>query len=201
MVGFRRTRWLRPLAACERPHRSAASVRLSRSAAGDSSSRSWAPARSRLAQRPRRHRRSRSAAGGGRRHQEVWERVAAGAAAERSPSGLKPRLGKLTLRPDLQRRASSEGLPAEFMQLSIAPGRYAVFGHCRSHFVDRAHLDGHIRNLVAKIRFRASARTELRMLLRGVRPRYSDKQRRNLDSDQSIALRIWCVGLLSAALV
>jgi hypothetical protein len=55
--------------------------------------------------------------------------VAAGAVAERSPSGLKPRLGKLTLRPDLQRRASSEGLPAEFMQLSIAPGRYAVFGH------------------------------------------------------------------------
>jgi AraC family transcriptional regulator len=25
--------------------------------------------------------------------------------------------------------SSSEGLPAEFMHLSIAPGRYAVFGH------------------------------------------------------------------------
>ena len=49
LVGFRRARWLRHLAACERSHRSAASVRLSRSAAGDPSGRSLASARSRLA--------------------------------------------------------------------------------------------------------------------------------------------------------
>ena len=58
LVGFRRARWLRPLATCERPHRSAASVQLSRSAAGDPSGRSLASARSRLAVGARRHRRS-----------------------------------------------------------------------------------------------------------------------------------------------
>jgi hypothetical protein len=52
--GFPRTRWLRPLTACERPHRSAASVRLRRSAAGDPSGRSLASALSRLAARGRR---------------------------------------------------------------------------------------------------------------------------------------------------
>jgi hypothetical protein len=91
LVGFRRTRWLRPLAACERPHRSAASVRLSRPAAGDPYGRSLASARSRLAVgglAPSAL--SRLAAGGRRRPQEAWERMAAGAAAERSPSGLKP---------------------------------------------------------------------------------------------------------------
>jgi hypothetical protein len=60
LVGFRRTRWLRPLTACERPHRSAASVRLRRSAAGDPSGRSVASALSRLAaggrRRPQAHR-------------------------------------------------------------------------------------------------------------------------------------------------
>ena len=95
-VGFRRPRWLRPVAAaCERPHRSAASFQLSRSAAGDPSGRSLASARSRSAAGgPAPSARSRSAAEGRRRRQEAWERAAAGAAAERSPSGLKPPPGR-----------------------------------------------------------------------------------------------------------
>ena len=56
MGGFRGTRWLRPLAARKRPHRSAASVRLSRSATGDPPGCSLASAR--LALEARRHRRS-----------------------------------------------------------------------------------------------------------------------------------------------
>jgi len=57
------------------------------------SGRSLASARSRLvAGGPAPSALSRLAAGGRRRPQEAWERVAAGAAAERSPSGLSSRL-------------------------------------------------------------------------------------------------------------
>jgi hypothetical protein len=83
----------RALAACERPHRSAAPVRLSRSAAGDPSGGSFASAHRRLAVGLAPSALSRSAAGGSRRPQEAWQRVPAGATAKRSPCEFKPALG------------------------------------------------------------------------------------------------------------
>jgi hypothetical protein len=95
LVGFRRPRWLRPLAAYERPHRSAVSVRLSRSAAGNPSGLSLASGRGRpAAGGPALSALSRSAAGGRRCLPEPWERAAA--EPDRRP-GLSPRQGLQTL--------------------------------------------------------------------------------------------------------
>jgi hypothetical protein len=105
LVGFRRPRWLRAWAGCEGPDRSAARVRFSPSAAGDLSVRSLASARSRLAPGgPAPSAFSHSAAGDRKCPPEESERVAAGAAAERSLSefGRSPgnfRLGSVETGP------------------------------------------------------------------------------------------------------
>ena len=83
-------------------------------------------------------------------------------------------------------RVESQGLPAELMQLSIAPGRYAVFGHA-GHIssIGRTWMDI-FETWAPKSGFALASAPSFECYTRSIRPCRSHWQRRYLDSDQSI---------------